>query len=61
MTGLILPERQLFLTDTHINHDPSAEQLAEMRRGVSRARGIGLDVELLEPEAALEQIGRAHV
>ncbi len=30
MNGLILPGRQLFLVDTHINHDPSAEQLAEI-------------------------------
>lgn len=37
----------------------SPEQLAEMRRGVSRARGIGLDVELLEPEAALERMPAA--
>ena len=35
------------------------EQLAEMRRGVSRARGIGLDVELLEPEAALARMPAA--
>ena len=37
----------------------SAEQLAEMRRGVSRARGIGLNVELLEPEAALAKMPAA--
>src|SRR3989449_4287147 len=30
----------------------SPEQLMELRRGVSRARGIGLDVELLSPEEA---------
>nr|MDP2190956.1 NADP-dependent malic enzyme [Rhodoferax sp.] len=30
MNGLILPERQLFLVDTHVNYDPSAEQLAEI-------------------------------
>jgi malate dehydrogenase (oxaloacetate-decarboxylating)(NADP+) len=30
MNGLILPERQLFLVDTHINYDPTAEQLAEI-------------------------------
>jgi dimethylglycine oxidase len=28
----------------------SPESLADLRRGVSRARGIGLDVELLSPE-----------
>jgi malate dehydrogenase (oxaloacetate-decarboxylating)(NADP+) len=30
MNVLILPERQLFLVDTHINQDPSAEALAEI-------------------------------
>jgi malate dehydrogenase (oxaloacetate-decarboxylating)(NADP+) len=30
MNGLILPGRQVFLVDTHINYDPTAEQLAEI-------------------------------
>ncbi len=30
MTGLILPGRQIFLADTHVNYDPSAEQIAEI-------------------------------
>jgi malate dehydrogenase (oxaloacetate-decarboxylating)(NADP+) len=30
MTGLILPGRQVFIIDTHVNLDPSAEQLAEL-------------------------------
>ncbi|MEO8121482.1 MAG: NADP-dependent malic enzyme, partial [Rhodoferax sp.] len=30
MNALILPERQLFLVDTHINYDPTAEQLTEI-------------------------------
>ena len=30
MTGLILPGRQVFMVDTHINLDPTAEQLAEL-------------------------------
>ncbi len=30
MNGLILPGRQIFLVDTHINYDPTAEQLAEI-------------------------------
>ena len=30
MSGLVLPGRQIFLVDTHINADPSAEQLAEI-------------------------------
>ncbi|HEY9547559.1 MAG TPA: phosphate acyltransferase, partial [Solimonas sp.] len=49
MNALILPDRQLFLVDTHINQDPSAEQLAEitlMAADVIRRFGI-------EPKAAL--------
>jgi len=30
MNGLLLPDRQIFLVDTHINYDPSATQLAEI-------------------------------
>jgi malate dehydrogenase (oxaloacetate-decarboxylating)(NADP+) len=30
MNGLLLPERQLFIVDTHVNYDPTAEQLAEI-------------------------------
>ncbi len=30
MNGLMLPGRQVFLVDTHINFDPTAEQLAEI-------------------------------
>lgn len=30
MNGLLLPERQVFLVDTHVNYDPSAELLAEI-------------------------------
>jgi malate dehydrogenase (oxaloacetate-decarboxylating)(NADP+) len=30
MNGLLLPDRQIFLVDTHINYDPSAEQLTEI-------------------------------
>jgi malate dehydrogenase (oxaloacetate-decarboxylating)(NADP+) len=30
MNGLILPGRQVFLVDTHVNYDPSAEQIAEI-------------------------------
>lgn len=30
MNGLILPGRQVFLVDTHINVDPTAEQIAEI-------------------------------
>jgi malate dehydrogenase (oxaloacetate-decarboxylating)(NADP+) len=30
MNGLMLPGRQLFLVDTHVNYDPTAAQLAEI-------------------------------
>ncbi len=30
MNGLVLPNRQVFLVDTHVNYDPTAEQLAEI-------------------------------
>jgi len=30
MNGLMLPGRQIFLVDTHVNYDPTAEQLAEI-------------------------------
>ena len=30
MNGLLLPDHQVFLVDTHVNYDPTAEQLAEI-------------------------------
>ncbi|MDP2819403.1 MAG: NADP-dependent malic enzyme [Polaromonas sp.] len=30
MNGLLLPARQVFLVDTHVNYDPTAEQLTEI-------------------------------
>ncbi len=30
MNGLMLPGRQIFLVDTHVNYDPTAEQLCEI-------------------------------
>ncbi|MBS0301631.1 MAG: NADP-dependent malic enzyme [Proteobacteria bacterium] len=30
MNGLLLPDRQLFLVDTHVNYDPGAEALADI-------------------------------
>ncbi|WP_088283558.1 NADP-dependent malic enzyme [Ideonella sp. A 288] len=30
MNGLVLPGRQVFLVDTHINYDPTAEQISEI-------------------------------
>ncbi len=43
MSGLILPGRQVFLVDTHINIDPTAEQLAELTlMAASEMRKLGL-------------------
>jgi malate dehydrogenase (oxaloacetate-decarboxylating)(NADP+) len=30
MNALMLPDRQVFLVDTHVNYDPTAEELAEI-------------------------------
>ena len=49
MNALLLPERQLFLVDTHINYDPSAEQLAEITiMAAEEMKRFGV-----EPHAAL--------
>jgi malate dehydrogenase (oxaloacetate-decarboxylating)(NADP+) len=49
MTGLILPGRQVFLVDTHVNLDPSAEQLAELTQlAAEQLRAFGL-----KPKVAL--------
>jgi malate dehydrogenase (oxaloacetate-decarboxylating)(NADP+) len=49
MNALILPNRQVFLVDTHINRDPTAEQLAEITLQAARVvRRFGL-----EPKVAL--------
>ncbi|EIC29587.1 NADP-dependent malic enzyme [Methylomicrobium album] len=43
MNGLILPDRQILLVDTHINYDPDAEQLAQITLlAAERMRGFGL-------------------
>jgi malate dehydrogenase (oxaloacetate-decarboxylating)(NADP+) len=50
MSGLILPGRQVFLVDTHVNIDPTAEQLAEltlMAAHEMRKLGIAPKVALL--------------
>ena len=50
MSGLILPGRQVFLVDTHINIDPTAEQLTEltlMAANEMRKLGISPKVALL--------------
>ncbi|MFO0122141.1 MAG: NADP-dependent malic enzyme [Inhella sp.] len=49
MNGLILPGRQVMLVDTHINYDPTAEQLAEITiMAAEEMRRFGL-----RPKAAL--------
>jgi malate dehydrogenase (oxaloacetate-decarboxylating)(NADP+) len=49
MNGLILPGRQLFLVDTHVNADPNAEQLAEITvLAAEELRRFGI-----QPKAAL--------
>ena len=50
MSGLVLPGRQIFLVDTHINIDPTAEELAEitmMAASEMRKLGIAPKVALL--------------
>jgi malate dehydrogenase (oxaloacetate-decarboxylating)(NADP+) len=49
MNGLMLPGRQVFLVDTHVNADPSAEELAEITvLAAEEMRRFGL-----QPKAAL--------
>ena len=49
MNGLMLPNHQVFIVDTHVNYDPSAEQLAEITiMGAQEMRRFGI-----EPKAAL--------
>ncbi len=43
MNGLVLPGRQVFLLDTHINYDPSAEELAELTKlAAKELRSMGI-------------------
>ena len=49
MNALLLPDRQIFLVDTHINYDPTAEQLAEITiMAAEEMKRFGV-----EPKAAL--------
>ena len=49
MNALLLPDRQIFLVDTHINYDPTAEQLAEITiMAAEEMKRFGV-----EPRAAL--------
>jgi malate dehydrogenase (oxaloacetate-decarboxylating)(NADP+) len=44
MNGLVLPGRQLFLVDTHINIDPTAEELAELTiLAAKELRSLGIN------------------
>ena len=49
MNALLLPGRQVFLADTHVNLDPTAEQIAEITfRAATAVRRFGI-----EPKVAL--------
>ncbi|NML16295.1 NADP-dependent malic enzyme [Azohydromonas caseinilytica] len=49
MNALILPNRQVFMVDTHVNYDPTAEQIAEITiLAAEELRRLGI-----EPKAAL--------
>ena len=49
MNGLMLPGRQVFMVDTHVNYDPTAEQLAEFTiMAAEEMRRFGI-----KPKAAL--------
>ncbi len=49
MNGLMLPGRQVFMVDTHVNYDPTAEELAEITvMAAEEMRRFGL-----KPKAAL--------
>jgi malate dehydrogenase (oxaloacetate-decarboxylating)(NADP+) len=49
MNGLMLPGRQVFMVDTHVNYDPTAEQLAEFTiLAAEEMRRFGI-----KPKAAL--------
>lgn len=49
MNGLVLPGRQIFLVDTHVNVDPTPEQLAEITiMAAEEVRRFGI-----EPKVAL--------
>jgi malate dehydrogenase (oxaloacetate-decarboxylating)(NADP+) len=59
LSGLILQTGAVFMCDTHINHDPTAEQIAEMTELAAEAvRGFGI-----EPKVALlshSSFGASH-
>ncbi len=49
-------ELEVFETTGSLRIASSPEQLAELKRGASRARGIGMEVDLLSPELSLERM-----
>ncbi len=49
-------ELEVFETTGSLRIASSPEQLAELKRGASRARGIGMEVDLLSPEQSLERM-----
>jgi malate dehydrogenase (oxaloacetate-decarboxylating)(NADP+) len=59
MNALVLPNRQIFLVDTHVNVDPTAEQLAEITiMAAEEVRRFGI-----EPKIALlshSNFGSSH-
>ncbi|CAH2805928.1 MAG: NADP-dependent malic enzyme (EC [uncultured Paraburkholderia sp.] len=59
MNGLVLPNRQIFLVDTHVNVDPTPEQLAEITiMAAEEVRRFGI-----EPKVALlshSNFGSSH-
>jgi malate dehydrogenase (oxaloacetate-decarboxylating)(NADP+) len=47
MNALVLPDRQLFIVDTHINYDPTAEELAEITRlAVAEMRSLNIEAKV---------------
>ncbi|TPQ32016.1 NADP-dependent malic enzyme [Cupriavidus pinatubonensis] len=44
LTGMVLPGRQIFIADTHVNVDPSAEQLADIAiMAAEQVRRFGIE------------------
>ena len=52
-------ELEVFETTGSLRIASSPEQLAEIKRGASRARGIGMEVDLLSPAESLEKMPAA--
>jgi len=49
MNALLLPNRQVFLVDTHVNQNPTAEQIAE----ITQVAAVGVRRFGIEPKVAL--------